>query len=539
MLKSLNRSAFVFILSFCFVNTFAQEKPKLVVGVVVDQMRAEYLYRFQDNYSELGFKRLMKYGYNVKNTHYNYVPTGTGPGHASIYSGTTPTNHGIVYNNWYSRALGRAVYCAEDTLVNMVDNSGIQTHKNPLGRRSPRNLMVSNIADELKLFSNERSKVIGVSLKDRGAIFPAGHMANAAYWYNPENGNFITSSYYTKVLPDWMVAFNKKHKADSLLNLIWSPLLPFEKYAHSDVDNASFEKVYVGKKTSEFPYNLKALRQDNGHFKLLPETPYGNTLLTQLALSTLKNERLGKGIETDFLTISYSSTDYVGHHFGIRSKELEDTYVRLDREIAQLLNALDQDVGKGKYLIFLTADHGASDTPVFLKSKGISGEFYNIQKIEKDLNESLSSEFGLDQYIAYMDNTQIYFKETRIPKDNVVKKARDFLKTVAGIKEVYTPTLSGGLNNNFIKNSFNPLGSGDIYLHFYSGWMPERNYGTTHGNAYNGDTHVPLLWYGSNIKAGETIQPYDITQIAPTLSFLLGIPLPNAANKKPIVELFN
>ncbi len=536
-------SIIVQLLICAVMNGQQGNNPKLVVGVVVDQMRAEYLYRFQDNYTDSGFKRLMEDGFNVKNTHYNYIPTGTGPGHASIYTGTTPTNHGIVYNYWYDRALGKEVYCAEDTLVNMVDNLGVKTNtNNSLGFRSPNNLMATTITDELKLFSNERSKVIGISIKDRGAILPAGHMADAAYWYNTKNGNFVTTTYYTKSLPKWLIEFNNEQRADSLLNQVWNPLLPLDQYRHSNNDNSLFERVFKGIDSSTFPYNLNELRVNNGNFNLLTETPYGNTILTQLALATLKNEKLGKGDETDFLTISYSSTDYIGHHFGIRSKELEDTYVRMDREIELLLKTLDEEVGKGQYVIFLTADHGASDLPSFLKSKRISGRFYSPKEIKTLLNENLSFEFGKDNYVAYMDKTQIYFNETKTQKELLINKAVMFLKTLDGIKEVYAPilpiTLNNSTNNNFIKNSYNPLCSGDIYLHFYPGWMEERSFGTTHGNAYTGDTHVPLLWYGNKIPKGETVKPYNITQIAPTLAFLLDIPLPNASNNRPIEEIF-
>ena len=355
-----------------------QDKPKLIVGVVIDQMRAEYLYRFQDNYAENGFKRLLREGFNVKNTHYNYIPTATGPGHTSIYTGTTPVNHGIVSNDWYNRELGRSIYCAEDSTVFLVDHLGVQKdEKFKNFSRSPKNNLTTTITDELKLFTNQRSKVIGVSLKDRGAIFPSGHLANAAYWYNPNNGHFVTSSYYMNKLPQWLIKFNNKKKSDSLLNQTWKTLLPIEKYIHSEIDDSSFEKKFKGKQLSIFPYDLKTLRKENGNYKLITHVPQGNTLLTELVKATIKGENLGRNETTDFLTISYSSTDYVGHNFGIRSKELEDTYIRMDREIALLLKDLDTEVGKDNYILFLTADHAVSDNPPFLKSKRLPGNFYN------------------------------------------------------------------------------------------------------------------------------------------------------------------
>ena len=522
-----------------------QDKPKLIVGIVIDQMRAEYLYRFQDNYTENGFKRLLREGFNVKNTHYNYIPTATGPGHTSIYTGTTPVNHGIVSNDWYNRELGRSIYCAEDSTVFLVDHLGVQKDKKFKNfSRSPKNNMTTTITDELKLFTNQRSKVIGVSLKDRGAIFPAGHLANAAYWYNPNNGHFVTSSYYMNKLPQWLIKFNNKKKSDSLLNQTWKTLLPIEKYIHSEIDDSSFEKIFKGKQLSIFPYDLKTLRKENGNYKLITQVPQGNTLLTELVKATLKGENLGRNETTDFLTISYSSTDYVGHDFGIRSKELEDTYVRMDREIALLLKTLDTEVGKDNYTLFLTSDHAGSDNPPFLKSKRLPGNFYNSKKIKENLNIYLSDIFGKDNYISHIDKTQIYLSENKIVKEKILKASLQFLITIEGMKDVFAPelkvhSLDNSIISNEIKNSYNSKESGDILYHMHSGWMEERLFGTTHSTAYTSDTHVPLLWYGCNIPKGKTIQYYTITQIAPTLSFLLDIPLANASSKNPIYEIFN
>ena len=522
-----------------------QDKPKLIVGIVIDQMRAEYLYRFQDNYAENGFKRLLREGFNVKNTHYNYIPTATGPGHTSIYTGTTPVNHGIVSNDWYNRELGRSIYCAEDSTVFLVDHLGVQKDKKFKNfSRSPKNNLTTTITDELKLFTNQRSKVIGVSLKDRGAIFPSGHLANAAYWYNPNNGHFVTSSYYMNKLPQWLIKFNNKKKSDSLLNQTWKTLLPIEKYIHSEIDDSSFEKIFKGKQLSIFPYDLKTLRKENGNYKLITQVPQGNTLLTELVKATLKGENLGRNETTDFLTISYSSTDYVGHDFGIRSKELEDTYVRMDREIALLLKTLDTEVGKDNYTLFLTSDHAGSDNPPFLKSKRLPGNFYNSKKIKENLNIYLSDIFGKDNYIAHIDNTQIYLSEKKIVKEKILKASLQFLITIEGMKDVFAPelkvhSLDNSIISNVIKNSYNSKESGDILYQMHSGWMEERLFGTTHSTAYTSDTHVPLLWYGWHIPKGETVKPHVITQIAPTLSFLLDIPLPNASNREPIKELFD
>lgn len=517
------------------------KKPKLIVGVVIDQMRAEYLYRFQDNYSENGFKRLMREGFNVKNMHYNYVPTATGPGHASIYTGTTPADHGIVANDWYDRKRKGTIYCVEDNDVYLVDVDGSQNSRSAFSR-SPRNLLSNTFTDELKLFSNGRSKVIGISLKDRGAILSAGHLADGAYWYNPSIGNFVTSTYYRNRLPDWTVTFNKRKVADSLLNQEWSFLLPKESYVNSAVDGQDFEKRFIGKNNNAFPFGLKQLRAKNGNFAMISETPFGNTLLTELAKATVKGEKMGKGNEIDFLALSYSSTDYIGHAFGIRSKEVEDTYIRMDREISNLLSFLDTEVGRGNYLLFLTADHAASDHPRFLKASRLNGRFFDTNAIKDTLNTKLSARFGKGEYISHIDKTQIYLNRTQTKSKAVLMAMDTILRNVDGIKEIYIPSIHASRNfgiDSFFRKSHHREISGDILLHFELGWMPFRAAGTTHGSAYNDDTHVPLLWYGWNLKSGSSIKKQTITQIVPTLSLLLDIPLPNASNNQPIMDLFD
>ena len=518
----------------------------MVIGVVVDQMRAEYLYRFQENYTENGFKKLIREGYNVKNTHYNYIPTATAPGHTSIYTGNTPANHGIIGNSWFDRDFSKLIYCAEDDIVKQADHPLNLKTIDTTGyyERSPKNLMVSTITDELKLASNGRAKVIGLSLKDRGAIFPAGHLADYAFWYDTRNGNFSTSSYYTSELPSWVVDFNRRQVADSLLNLTWEPLLPIERYNNSSVDDVSFEKIFLGKNRSVFPYNLKKLRGTNGDFGMLMEVPFGNSLLTQMALKTIKEEKLGEDAETDFLTISYSSTDYVGHNFGIRSMELEDTYIRLDREIASLLSTLDTQIGKESYLLFLTADHGASDYPLYRQEKKLPGKFYDLGDIKKRLDAHMSALYGNQKYIAHLDYTELYLTNDFENRDEILKEVGYFLSTyVDGIKEVYIPslpTISFRIENQtgLFENSHYSGRSGDVHFYFKPGWMAQKEYGTTHGNPFTSDTHVPLVWYGSHIKNGNSVEKHTVTQIAATISMLLDIPLPEAANHRPILELF-
>ncbi|MEX0315729.1 MAG: alkaline phosphatase PafA [Allomuricauda sp.] len=533
----------IIVLFTCqFVLGQQQDVPKLVVGIVVDQMRAEYLYRFQDNYGEDGFKRLLREGFNVKNMHYNYVPTATGPGHASIYTGTTPANHGIVANNWYDRKMGREVYCTEDWDVFLVEgnrednNLTLSAHS-----RSPKNLMTTTVTDQLKLFTNSRSKVVGISLKDRGAILPAGHMADYAFWLNIMTGDFVTSSYYSESLPDWLIEFNKRKVADSLLGCEWNFLRAKSDYINSGPDNNGFEKIFEGRNSSMFPYQLRRLKKNNGNYGLIAETPFGNTLLTELAMATILGEKMGKGSDTGFLALSFSSTDYIGHAFGIRSKELEDTYIRLDQEIAKLLGFLDVNIGKDNYLIFLTADHAGSDNPVFLNRSRLPGKFFDTKVIRDTLESKLSQQFGKKDYIAYCDYTQIYMHESFKDDMNILKAVGKVLVAMEGIKEIYVPSFDASRHleiDSFFRKSYNRDNSGDILLHFKSGWMLARNFGASHSTAYNDDTHVPMLWFGHGIPKGKSVKHHTIDQIAPTLSMLLDIPLPNASVRTPILEVF-
>ncbi|HCX75705.1 MAG TPA: alkaline phosphatase, partial [Algoriphagus sp.] len=354
----MKKISFALLFSMLFsLALFAQqqaEKPKIVVGIIVDQMRQEYFYKFADRYSDGGFKRLASEGYMMKNGHYNYIPTYTGPGHASVYTGTTPATHGIIGNNWYVRRQNKMIYCAEDSTVSNVGGTVMS------GQISPRNLLTTTITDELRFATNKRSKVVGIAIKDRGASLPAGHLGDA-HWFDSDNGEFMTSTYYKSELPTWVSNFNALKRPDSLLNQTWQPLYSADSYINSIDDNNEFEAPFIGKETPTFPYNLPELRENNGNYGLIAATPFGNTLTLEFAYAAIEGEKLGMGKETDFLAVSFSSPDYIGHRFGPTSKELEDNYLRLDLEIEQFLNYLDKTYGKGNYLVFLSADHGVAD----------------------------------------------------------------------------------------------------------------------------------------------------------------------------------
>jgi len=379
-----------FFITIAFqVQLSAQEKgtkPKIVIGLVVDQMRQEFLYKYSDRYGEGGFKRLMHGGYMMKNAHLNYIPSYTAPGHASIYTGTTPSNHGIIANDWYLRDENTFIYCVEDKSRSNIAG----TRKN--GYRSPQHLQTSTITDELKLSNNHRSKVISIALKDRAAILPAGHLGDA-YWYDGGTGDFMTSDYYKQEAPQWLLDFNARELSHKYISQVWETLYPIETYTQSIADNNEYEETFEGKDTPTFPYDLQALRVKNGNFGLLRSTPFGSTLTFDMAYAAIAGESLGKGEETDFLAISITPTDYIGHKFGPTSVEIEDTYLRLDKDIEIFLDSLDHIYGTGEYLLFLTSDHGVADLVGYMQGQGVPIEKVAVHDIKAELRA-----FSIERY---------------------------------------------------------------------------------------------------------------------------------------------
>ncbi|MEX2594064.1 MAG: alkaline phosphatase PafA [Anditalea sp.] len=536
----------VFIASIAFahaqngsVNPGAK-KPKLVVGIVVDQMRQEYLYKFEDRYVEGGFKRLMHEGFMMKNGHYNYIPTYTGSGHASVYTGTTPATHGIIGNDWYVRKLNKTIYCAGDSTVTAVGG----TDKN--GKISPRNLLTTTITDELRFASNKRSKAVGIAIKDRGAALPAGHLGDA-YWFDSETGEFMTSSYYTQQLPEWVVGFNKRGLTKKYLSEKWETLLPIETYKQSITDNNDFESPFIGRETTSFPYDLPALMENNGGLGLISSTPYGNSLTLEMAYAALEGEQLGKRGETDFLAVSFSSPDYIGHRFGPSSIEVEDNYLRLDRELAKFLDHLDKEYGKGEYLVFLTADHGVADVVNYMKSEKVPAGSLDTRFVLTQLKGFTNQQFGEGNWILNYSNDQIFLnRDLMVHKDLDLEKAQreiaQFLLKFDGIKETYTSSDMKRFEYNFgrknlLQMGYNHKASGDIMVIMEPAWLTNSTRGTTHGSGYKYDTHVPIIFYGWNIKAGNSAEYVTITDIAPTLAMLLKTRIPNGATGEPILEV--
>lgn len=534
------KKLFALLFLFSLAKSFSQEQPKLVVGIVVDQMKMEYLYRFSNDFSETGFKRLMKEGYTFQNMHYNYMPTYTAPGHASIYTGTTPTTHGIVGNDWFNKATGKDIYCTDDENVKTIGD-GTDSE----GKMSPKNLQSTTITDELKLATNFKGKVIGMSLKDRGAILPAGHFADWAFWYS-KTGAFISSTYYGESLPNWVTDFNNAKHYESYIQKGWELFKPKETYNESLTDNSPYEgKLY--KKTPFFPYSLKDMYENNDA-GVLRSTPFGNNLLADFAKQAIVKEALGKDEITDFLTVSFSSTDYIGHILGPRSIELQDTYLRLDETIADFLAYLDKNVGKGNYLMFLTADHAGAENVTYLKDNKYDVNNLNSKTIKNELVEFSKTTFGEDLILDY-SNFNLFFNKDLIKKkelelSKVKEEFTNYLYQQKFVKRVYSEEqilASSGADFylNFIANGYDPSQNGELVITLKPGYVEYSSTGTTHGSPYTYDTHVPLLFYGWHIKKGESFDRKEITQIAPTLSQLLKITYPNSTKAELLQEVLN
>ncbi len=530
---------FILILMIFPLFAFSQ-KPKLVVGIVVDQMRYDYLTRYWDRYSDDGFKKLINNGFNCKNAHYNYMPTYTGPGHASIYTGTTPENHGIISNTWFDKKTNNYTYCTSDTNYHTLGSSSYY------GKMSPSKMFTTTITDELKLATNHKGKTIGISIKDRGAILPAGHKADAAYWFEGGNtGKWISSSYYMNKLPKWLDEINANKPAEKYLKKKWETLYPISSYTNSINDNNPYEATFYTEENPVFPHNLPALRDSNNNYSLIKSTPFGNTILKDLAIAIVQNEKLGIDEYTDFLAVSFSSPDYIGHQYGPMSVEIEDTYLRLDKDLADFINYLESKIGKENILIFLTADHGAVNVPQYLIDNKIPGGYFDEAKFEESLKTYIKQELKSDSIIKNVSNYQV-FLEDNIPtakKLYIENMIANFILKQEGIAKVITST---SLNSteftdrilSSVQRGFNQTRSGDILFVLKSGWIPSTSKkGTTHGSPYHYDTHVPLLWYGGNIETGETDKPVVIPDIAATVAALLGIQTPSACTGQPIKNL--
>ena len=542
-MKTIFRYLFIatFFIISCKANESKLQKPKLVIGIVIDQMRYDYLTRFSDRYSGNGFKRLLNNGFSLENAHYNYIPTYTAVGHTSIYTGTTPENHGIISNNWYDKFLKKSIYCVDDNKYKTVGN---ETNS---GKKSPFRMQTTTVTDQLHLAQNMRGKTIGIGIKDRSAILPAGHTANAAYWFDGSSrGQWISSTFYMESLPKWVVNFNESGIAEDYLKNSWETLYNIDTYINSVLDDNLFERKFKGETTTSFPHNIPELRKENGNYDILKAIPNGNTFTLDFAKSAIINENLGKNKDTDFLTLSLSSTDYIGHHFGPASIEIEDTYLRLDKDLADFLSFLDQKIGKNNYTVFLTADHAAVDVPSYLQSLKIPAHYLKTKKLKEYISSITKKYFNSTELVENISNYQIYLDKKKIEslglnKDKVAEKLVEEVMTFDGIykavtaKTLQTSRFTDGIMNS-LQNGYNQKFSGDVMMIPMPATSNWGKKGTSHGSGYSYDTHIPIIFYGNGIKKGLSKKRYNIIDIAPTIANLLKIEAPNSSTGRIIDE---
>jgi predicted AlkP superfamily pyrophosphatase or phosphodiesterase len=545
------RFTLLLIVGLIATQTFAQKanpvkatdtKPKLVVGIVVDQMRWDYVNKFKSFFkTQNGFLKMMNQGASCNNNLISYLPTVTACGHTAVYTGSTPAIHGITGNSWYDNIQQRMVYCVEDNSVQAV---GIENSS--AGKMSPLNVWTTTLGDELKLATNFKSKVYGVSLKDRGAIIPAGHAADGAFWYDSKSGNFISSTYYGKTLPTWLTNYNNAKKVDSFYKLGWSLSLPVSVYeANCDNDQNEYESKPFGKDVNGFPYNLISyIGKDYGK---VSSTPYGNNLVLDIATQTLINEKMGLDDITDLLAVSFSSPDYIGHAFGPNSWETLDGYIKLDELLAQFFTTLDQQVGKDNYTVFLTADHAVAPIPGYAQKHKIPAGTITDDGIKNELGKMLTAkglnpklisaitEFNIYLNHNLMDSLQVTQEKLTSLITNYLEQKSNIIQVVESRKAAYAP-LPQSIRERIV-NGFNPQRSGDLMFITKSGVVGGGNTGTGHGVFYNYDAHIPLLFYGKGIKKGQVNNVNYMTDIAPTITTLLGIQMPSGSIGKPILEV--
>lgn len=467
-------------------STAQVERPRLVVGLVVDQMRWDYLYYYYNDYGADGLKRLLDEGFSYENTQINYSPAVTAIGHSSIYTGSVPAFTGIA-GNWFWEN-GQPTYCCADTTVKSVGSDSRE------GQMSPRKMLGTTIGDELHLATDFHSKVIGVALKDRAAILPAGHSANAAYWWDTSAGHFVSSTFYMNDLPQWVKDFNKANHTKPKFNI----------------------------KTNDD----------------------GVTMTFRMAEAAVDNERLGQTAgQTDMLAISISSTDAIGHEYSTRGPENKSVYLRLDRDVATLLKHLDEEVGKGNYLLFLTADHGASHNYNFLKSHRIPADGWDYDKSVSELNKYLRSQFpsmtsdpvlGEDNYHFYF-NDKAYSAEE---KQKVIDASVEYLKQdpqflyVVDNEKISVSSIPEPIKSRLINGIFRGR-SGEITVvtrpQIFGATVSPDYKGTSHGQPMAYDVHIPFVLYGWHVDHGESTKPVNITDIAPTICAMLHIQMPDAA----------
>jgi len=538
-------SAFLFAF-LCSLSLYAQRSgnnetsvPPLVVVINVEQMRVDYIQRYWEKFQSEGFKRLYTEGAVCANARLDLHVQKISTGAATLFTGVYPSVHGIVNDSWYDRLKEKEIQCTVDDFYITV---GSDSHE---GERSAAKLLSPTIGDIMKINSNNRSKVFSVAMNDVSAIFSAGHAADAAYWFDTQTGNMISSSYYLDIFPDWVRLFNDKKFAELYSSRDWNTLLPVTSYTESLEDGYILEKGYYGK-WNIFPYSMRKLQNRAGSYKFLKTTPFGNTIIKDFALALMDAEGLGDDDIPDLLCVSFTSMDYENGAFGPSSVEMEDTYLRLDQEIANLLKYIDKKAGKGNSLVVLTSTNSGKYPVDYLKEEfNMPVGEVSPESMVALLKSFLNISYGQGEWIEQEADQQIYFNRDLIEKqklslEEVQRKAATFINQFEGVKIALPASVfeeGDHVKSQLaaISNSFNFKRSGDVLYSFEDGWQPVYKFKRT---IYNDNSHIPLVWYGPGIKKTKIEQPVIANGIVPTILDILGIPVPDYCHGQILDEMF-
>ena len=511
------------------------EKPKLVVGIVVDHLRADYFFRYSNLLGDGGFKRLMNQGTYCKNAKFSYLYSQTGPDHASIFTGTPPAFHGIISNGWYNRLSGELELAKEDSETKLV---GIESEEKGI---SPKKMLASTLGDEIKLF-NSRSRVVGVALNCESALFSAGHAADGAYWMDDLSGKFITSSYYQDTLYNWVKEFNEKKFADFYLNRVWTPF--------NDGNAPSVSDKLLGKVglNNQFFYDLNKEKREHG-YKAIKKTPFGNMLVKDFAISAIINENLGKDDDADFLSVTFSCLDEKHRDLSPFAPEMIDNFIRLDQELEHFLSFLDEQIGLENVLVFVTADQSANYTPENLSAQNIPNGYFSTYNAIALLKSYFNILYGNGEWVLGYDSQQVYLnhqliEDSKLSIIDLQTKAAEFLIQFSGVAT--TTTANSLVKSNYthgilqkVQRSFNQKRSGDVMLTLEQGWMHKIKDERDEIAQYSYTNQVPLFWYGWKIKRSVISRSVYIEDIVPTVSSFLNISIPSGCDGNPIEELVN
>lgn len=519
--------------------------PKLVVVIVVDQFRYDFLERFADLFGSGGFRRLMNEGALFTNANFSYVPTFTACGHAAIFSGSHPAQNGIVGNNWFDRDAGRVRIMVSDDTAKQVTGKGAE---GATGVASPRALIGTTIGDQMRLATNLRSKVVAVSFKDRSAVLPGGQRPNGAFWFSESIGEFVSSDYYSKELPQWVHRFNKTTRPDKYFGAKWERVLPAEAYARAQAENLDLQtSATLGR---SFPHTLTGGEDKPGpkFYGTFVVTPFASEYLKEFGKAAIEAEQLGADPFTDLFSISFSSPDLAGHYYGPDSQEIVDTYVRLDRVIADLLDFIDRRVGLSNTIVAVTGDHGVAPIPEYAKTLGFDAERLPPAAVTEAANKALTARFGEGKWVQAFVNDQLYLDQKLIAERKADPAEAERIAGEAalgtrGVVNFFTRAqIVGGLMPDtpmarLVVNGFYRKRSGDVWVitkpfsFFVEGGLP-----TTHGSPYSYDTHVPVIFFGAGVRAGRYNAECAPSDIAPTLAALLGVEQPSNRAGRVLVE---